>query len=382
MAPFSFHLNLPSPVATNQKSVCIIGGGVSGLSTGITLRRRGHRVRILTRDESLATTSSVAAAFWYPFWTGQEPDHSWYDPRWAARTFEALGSLVGSVSGVTEATLLEYFDEEMSDKELANVVDGMWWKEGLAGINFNLLSQKQVATVRAASRVFRSGATIRTYVINMTDYLPFLRRTFADLKGEFGLATLSLENLSDLAESFDAIVDCAGLGAGELFGENSEKLFPVEGAVITVEPVQGVQDVILMHTGPVFDSYPFYIVPRGSKDIILGGTIREHKSGIPRHFSWSDVSTQDDEVQDDIRRIWNWCVEFIPQLAGAKILDVGVGYRPKRKPRVRLEEGNEIRGVRLFHNYGHGGGGVTLSWGCAEEVADWVDGLDESSTWS
>ena len=32
-------------------------------------------------------------------------------------------------------------------------------------------------------------------------------------------------------------------------------------------------------------------------------------------------------------------------------------------------------GTRIVHNYGHGGSGVTLSWGCALEVADLVERL-------
>ena len=43
-----------------------------------------------------------------------------------------------------------------------------------------------------------------------------------------------------------------------------------------------------------------------------------------------------------------------------------VGLRPVR-PSVRLEaEG------RVIHCYGHGGAGVTLSWGCADEVTQLV----------
>ncbi|HMC79917.1 MAG TPA: FAD-dependent oxidoreductase, partial [Acidimicrobiia bacterium] len=48
-----------------------------------------------------------------------------------------------------------------------------------------------------------------------------------------------------------------------------------------------------------------------------------------------------------------------------------VGLRPFRRDSVRLER---EPGARVIHNYGHGGSGVTLSWGCAEEVSALVKG--------
>jgi D-amino-acid oxidase len=44
-----------------------------------------------------------------------------------------------------------------------------------------------------------------------------------------------------------------------------------------------------------------------------------------------------------------------------------VGLRPGRAS-VRVEAESR-RGARLVHDYGHGGSGVTLSWGCAREAA-------------
>ncbi|NEB20988.1 FAD-dependent oxidoreductase, partial [Streptomyces coelicoflavus] len=45
-----------------------------------------------------------------------------------------------------------------------------------------------------------------------------------------------------------------------------------------------------------------------------------------------------------------------------------VGLRPARDA-VRLERGTLPDGRRLVHNYGHGGAGVTVAWGCAQEAA-------------
>jgi D-amino-acid oxidase len=43
---------------------------------------------------------------------------------------------------------------------------------------------------------------------------------------------------------------------------------------------------------------------------------------------------------------------------------------------VRLERGADLAdGTPLIHHYGHGGSGITLSWGCAEEVAGLADDL-------
>src|SRR5215475_14402341 len=57
-----------------------------------------------------------------------------------------------------------------------------------------------------------------------------------------------------------------------------------------------------------------------------------------------------------------------------------VGIRPHRAGGVRLELDEEVIASRhgskfLIHNYGHGGAGITLSFGCASVVADHVRSL-------
>ena len=55
-----------------------------------------------------------------------------------------------------------------------------------------------------------------------------------------------------------------------------------------------------------------------------------------------------------------------PELDRSKIIGESVGLRPSRSE-VRLES-EKVDGTLIIHNYGHGGAGVTLSWGCADEV--------------
>jgi D-amino-acid oxidase len=69
------------------------------------------------------------------------------------------------------------------------------------------------------------------------------------------------------------------------------------------------------------------------------------------------------------------CVHALPSLGRLEIdpaQPIRVGLRPCRTRNVRLEH---EPGTRTIHNYGHGGSGVTLSWGCAREVADIADAL-------
>ena len=72
-----------------------------------------------------------------------------------------------------------------------------------------------------------------------------------------------------------------------------------------------------------------------------------------------------------VRDILERCRQFMPVLQYGRLdeVSVTVGLRPARKRNVRLE--HEPRHA-IFHNYGHGGSGFSLSWGCAEEIAELV----------
>jgi D-amino-acid oxidase len=63
------------------------------------------------------------------------------------------------------------------------------------------------------------------------------------------------------------------------------------------------------------------------------------------------------------------CLAFMPALERAELdpnEPVRVGLRPMRNGNVCLEQ---EAGTRIVHDYGHGGSGFSLSWGCGSEVA-------------
>ena len=102
-----------------------------------------------------------------------------------------------------------------------------------------------------------------------------------------------------------------------------------------------------------------YVFPHGDV-VLLGGTAEEG--------AW-DLAPRPSATQ----RIMRDCAAVLPALRGAQIVAERVGLRPYR-PDVRLEAEDLGDGRVLWHNYGHGGAGVTLAWGCARELASSIAG--------
>jgi len=91
----------------------------------------------------------------------------------------------------------------------------------------------------------------------------------------------------------------------------------------------------------------------------------------PDHIVLGGTAVEDDEDREPdpavAERIRQRCIEVEPRLRNARVLGHQVGLRPTR-PSVRLEI-EQLARARCVHNYGHGGSGVTMSWGCARESA-------------
>ena len=99
--------------------------------------------------------------------------------------------------------------------------------------------------------------------------------------------------------------------------------------------------------------------------------------GLAEPDEWDKAISLDNypPIRDMLKR----CINFLPILKDAEIdsiESVRVGLRPLRREKqdVRLEQERQ-RGTCIIHNYGHGGSGVTLSWGCAMEIVEITEKL-------
>jgi D-amino-acid oxidase len=311
--------------------VTVIGCGVSGLSCAILLQEAGHAVQIVARELPPNTTSNVAAAVWYPYRAyPQELVNRWARESYAV--FAELASL--PESGVAMSAGLEIFEYTVGDPA---------WRATLPGFRRPAPDELPPGYV--------DGFAYEVPVIEMPIYLRYLHGRFAAAGGAVRQAALA--RVEEALDDAEAVVNSSGLGARELVGDR--ELFPIRGQVLRVAAAPGVRRFVL-------DDYGHrglaYIVPRGD-GIVLGGTADDG----------AEDTTVSAETADAIRAR---CETLEPALRGAAALEHKVGLRPGR-PSVRLEAQRLADGRALIHNYGHGGAGVTLSWGCARAVVELLD---------
>ena len=306
--------------------VLVIGAGVIGLSCAIRLAENGHEVAVFARDLPSETTSSVAAAIWHPYraWPVEKID------AWTTASYREFARLAHAepASGVRmrHGTELCRTPEPIPD-----------WTSVLP--DFERVSRPRDG--------YAEGWRFTAPVIDMGDYLPWLVDRFERLGG-----TVTRKAFAALPDTAEVVVNATGLGARQLAGDRT--VAPIRGQVVIVEQI-GITDWTL--GGSEHDA-PAYVIPR-LRSIVVGGTAEAD--------SW-ELSPREDIA----RRILADADRLVPGLSEATVLRHRVGLRPAR-PEVRLEVVRQPRpdgsDQLVVHCYGHGGSGVTVSWGCADEVA-------------
>lgn len=196
---------------------------------------------------------------------------------------------------------------------------------------------------------YPAGLRYAVPLVEMPVYLPYLLADVITHGAQIVERRVEgLDVLIDLRP--DIVVNAAGLVAGALVGDPS--VYPVRGQIVRVANPGLVLSVRDEH----HPAGRAYVHPR-TNDCILGGTLERGR--------W-DTEPDVDETAAILRR----CTDIVPALADAEVIESVAGLRPGR-PQVRLEIDHTLLPVPVVHNYGHGGSGITLGWGCAAEV----DGL-------
>jgi D-amino-acid oxidase len=310
------------PLASTGMDVTVVGGGVIGLTCALELVRAGHRVQVWSADPVEGTTSAVAAAIWSPYRAAPSADVL----RWGAASFATFTALAEETA--TGVVL-------MPGTVVHRGTEPAWWASAVPG--------SRPATADELPVGAPAGTRCVVPVVDMGRYLPWLQDA-CRVAGAV-VRQARVERLADVPG--DAVVLAAGLRSGPLVGDAS--CFPVQGQVVRLAD-PGLTDWVLdeENSGGVT-----YVVPRG-RDVVCGGTAVEGASG----------TEPDPAVEADVLER---TLALVPALRGAAVLSRAVGLRPGR-PTVRLDR-IEIDGRPVVSCYGHGGAGVTLSWGCAADVA-------------
>lgn len=309
----------------NAEHVTVLGAGVSGLTTAVVLAEAGIRVRVIA-EEIPGRTSLAAGAMWGPYLV--EPKDKVEE--WSRHSLDVFRTLADDpATGVRITSGIEASRHADAPPNWATTLPGF-----------------QPCPADALPPGFTTGYRFEVPLIDMPVYLDYLQARLLSAG-----ATLTQATVTDLDDPTlgPRVINCTGLGARQLAADTD--LHPIRGQhVVVTNP--GITDFFSEDTGTSPDLLCIY--PHGDT-VVLGGTAITDRGDLA-----PDPATA--------QAILNRCTAVEPRLAQAHVLAHRIGARPTRAT-VRVEAEPRPNARTVLHNYGHGGAGVTLSWGCAHEIA-------------
>ncbi|PYL25682.1 MAG: hypothetical protein DMF37_04340 [Verrucomicrobia bacterium] len=331
-----------------EHRVAIVGAGVSGLTCGVLFAEHGYRTAIFAKETGQQTISGAAAALWFPY--DAEPAEKVIP--WALQTYKVLVDLIchpmhspgrakPSHGGVSMIELRQF--SRTSEIQIPDWAIPLGARR-LPSVATSVRLVQDCAQRGGYSSAFKSGFALKVPLMDTTIYLDYLANRLLDVGGEIH-GNARFEKLEEVDLNFDLVINCAGIGARELVQDID--LEPHRGQVAIVPKIDNLSCAIVCDDLPLM-----YAIPR-TNDCVYGGT--------------NDISDNLDADPIATACILDECSRVL-KIDNPPVLAERVGLRPFRKSGVRLECDRLRDGRTVIHNYGHGGSGFTLSWGCAEEV--------------
>ncbi len=313
--------------------VLVIGAGVIGLTTAVTLAEAGHPTQVYSAEAPAVTTSAVAGALWGPWLV--EPRRRVL--RWAEYTLVALRDIAADPDNGVRL---------VSGIDVSNVRhDPPDWA--------HLLPERRPCTDSELPPGYRYGTHYIAPLVDMPRYLGYLGNRLRSAGGAVELRPV--HSIDEIAVVWPIIVNCSGLGSSALVPDH--ELHPIRGQhVITTNP--GLTNFLEADTG---DSPDLIAIYPHADHVVLGGTAEPGQ--------WNR-----EPDLDTAQAIFARCTALEPRLSDARRVDDRVGLRPTR-PEIRVSAEQQPDGTIIAHNYGHGGAGVSVAWGCAAEILHLLDGM-------
>jgi len=304
--------------------VLVVGAGVSGLTTALRLIEAGLTVRVIAADPPGATTSAVAGASWGPDLVDDPRGEAWSDI--SLKMFEQLAD--DPASGVRI---------RLGRHAAQCPVQVPGWAGRLPG--FRRCGPDDLPAG------YVDGYWLSVPLIDMPRYLGYLLDRLVGLGVTPQARTVT--SFAEVAGEAGTVVNCTGLASRRLVPDAA--LTPTRGQLVLVaNPGVSTFFIEVDDEGPELT----YLFPHADY-VVLGGTFGPGDENLTASPATAEAI---------IRR----CAVVEPTLRDAEVLGHRVGLRPSRAA-VCLGRG-AVDGVPLIHNYGHGGAGITLSWGCADAV--------------
>jgi len=356
------------------RHVLVIGAGVSGLTSALCLARQGFRITIVAAQLPPKVTSVVAGALWEwpPAVCGHHQDRSSLEraKSWCKTSYDNFAELSEDTDTGVYLRPVNFYFKQLVDSDNRQ-------RTKMNELRMHVRQFRHDASLIRENGINQELGLLDAYshLAPMIDTDRYMQWLYEQVE-ESGCEVVERVITGDLCEQetslkreygVQAIVNCSGLGAREL-GDKS--LFPLRGALVRLRnAAQQLPRLMQAHCVSQDDGSAdhgfVFIVPRGNDLAVLGGLAEPNQ--------WKLEIGLDN--YEPVREMFRRCIEFLPWLSQLSIDEgepVRVGLRPFRPTGVRLERET---GTAIVHNYGHGGSGVTLSWGCALEVTRVVDHL-------
>ncbi|OCK80214.1 nucleotide-binding domain-containing protein, partial [Lepidopterella palustris CBS 459.81] len=363
-------------MTTDKKLIVVIGAGVTGLQTSVSLLQAGYRVAIIGKhfpgDKSIEYTSPWAGGHWRSHAGVADVEQQ----EWDTQTYQHWLNEIEREQNETSPRLLSGLALRRS-RYYSESPEAPWYSS-------TVLDYEQTPKESLGPRI-QHGHTYTSIMVNVPMYLLYLREKArslgaVEIQEELPCGPNFSETLHAATERLGihsgklghaekpqilAFVNATGLSASKLVPDPD--MYPVRGQTVTVAGEAKQITTIEAYASEDKSGTPImYILPRPhSNTTVLGGT---KEAG-----NWS-AEPDPKTTEEILRRAKEWAPELLNKQAEFEILSVQVGLRPARKGGVRVEI-EKVGDFVICHAYGHAGAGYQNSVGSANKVVrlleDW-----------